>query len=125
MAADRDLADCGHGKLTCCRGALRDPCRHRRTRLHRSGYEAGPSFDGPSAYDELGRQWASNDQALNPSGRPGPELVATAIADAIEQPATPMRVGVGDDAALVLSARRSMDDETFEATMRSVIGLTW
>jgi hypothetical protein len=51
--------------------------------------------------------------------------VATAIADAIEQPATPMRVGVGDDAALVLSARRSMDDETFEATMRSVIGLTW
>jgi NAD(P)-dependent dehydrogenase (short-subunit alcohol dehydrogenase family) len=89
------------------------------------GMKHGPDFDGPAAYDELRRQWDSNDRLLNPDGRPGPESVGLAIADAIEDPATPLRVPVGDDAALVLGARASMGDAAFEAAMREAIGLSW
>lgn len=101
-----------------------------RTVIVEPGYVApgmrhGPSYGGPGIYDELRRQWSGNDSALNPEGRPGPETVARAIADAIEQPDTPLRVEVGDDAALVLGARRSLDDAAFEAAMRAFLGLTW
>ncbi|HXY42906.1 MAG TPA: SDR family oxidoreductase [Acidimicrobiales bacterium] len=89
------------------------------------GMRHGPSFEGPEVYAELRRQWSSNESVLNPAGRPGPETVARTIAEAIEQPGTPLRVEVGEDAALVLGARRTMDDATFEAAMRSVLGLTW
>jgi NAD(P)-dependent dehydrogenase (short-subunit alcohol dehydrogenase family) len=89
------------------------------------GMKHGPSFDGHSDYDELRRQWDSNDNVLNPGGRPGPETVAVAIANAIDDPATPLRVPVGDDATLVLGARASMDDAAFEAAMREALGLTW
>src|SRR2546430_7181644 len=59
-----------------------------------------PSEDhrGPLPYAELWRQWEGNDAKLNADGRPGPELVGTAIADAIENPDTPLRVPVGADA---------------------------
>ena len=57
--------------------------------------------------------------------RPGPEVVAAAIADAIDDPSTPFRVRVGADADLVLGVRSTMDDETFEATMRATLDLTW
>ena len=60
-----------------------------------------------------------------PSGRPGPEVVAAAVRRAVEDPDTPLRVPVGEDAAMVLGARSSMDDATFEATMRAVLGATW
>jgi NAD(P)-dependent dehydrogenase (short-subunit alcohol dehydrogenase family) len=89
------------------------------------GMNHGPMFDGPQIYDELRHQWSNNDGVLNPGGRPGPETVARAIADAIEQPDTPLRVVVGEDAALVLAARRTMDDAAFEQAMREVLGLTW
>ena len=52
-------------------------------------------------------------------------MVAAAIRRAIEEPDTPLRVTVGEDADLVLGARASMDDATFEATMRTVLGATW
>lgn len=81
---------------------------------------------GPADYAELWRQWDGTDAKLTgEAGRPGPELVARAIADAIEDPATPLRVPVGDDANLILSTRHQLDDATFEATMRQVLGLTW
>lgn len=89
------------------------------------GMKPGVTFDGPSDYDELRRQWSLNDSALNPAGRPGPETVARAIAEALEDPSTPLRVPVGDDADLVLGARRTMDDDAFEQAMRQVLGLTW
>ena len=54
-----------------------------------------------------------------------PEVVAAAIADAIDDPSTPFRVRVGADADLVLGVRSTMDDETFEATMRATLDLTW
>jgi NAD(P)-dependent dehydrogenase (short-subunit alcohol dehydrogenase family) len=55
----------------------------------------------------------------------GYEVVATAVRRAIEDPDTPLRVPVGDDAAMVLVALSSMDDATFEASMRAVLGATW
>ena len=48
-----------------------------------------------------------------------------AVADALEDPATPLRVEVGDDAAMVLHLRRTLSDAEFEATMREALGLTW
>jgi NAD(P)-dependent dehydrogenase (short-subunit alcohol dehydrogenase family) len=84
--------------------------------------------DGP--YDELERQWQAA-QAKLPTGGdegadpPGPEAVAVAIADAVEHDATPLRRPVGVDAEMVVATRASMDDATFEATMREVLGLDW
>ena len=62
---------------------------------------------------------------VGPAGRPGPELVGEAIARAIEDPATPLRVPVGADAEMVLGARKAMDDAEFEAAMRSLLGIDW
>jgi NAD(P)-dependent dehydrogenase (short-subunit alcohol dehydrogenase family) len=81
---------------------------------------------GPEAYAELHAQWGSTVSTLvGPEGRPGPESVALAVAGAIEDPDTPLRVEVGKDAALVLELRRTLRDDEFEATMREALGLTW
>jgi NAD(P)-dependent dehydrogenase (short-subunit alcohol dehydrogenase family) len=81
---------------------------------------------GPAVYRELHEQWNGTDDKLTgPGGRPGPELVGHAVADALEDPATPLRVEVGKDAAMVLALRRAQDDAEFEATMRQALGLTW
>jgi NAD(P)-dependent dehydrogenase (short-subunit alcohol dehydrogenase family) len=89
------------------------------SRVHHHGDDVPP-------YDELRRQWDQvGDSLLGDQGRPGPELVGTAIADAVENPDTPLRVPVGADAEMVTSTRASMDDATFEATMREVLGLSW
>jgi len=77
-------------------------------------------------YDELRRQWDTAAEVLAGGGEPpGPEPVAKAIADAIEDDATPLRVPVGDDAQLVVAVRAANDDAAFEATMRETLGLTW
>jgi NAD(P)-dependent dehydrogenase (short-subunit alcohol dehydrogenase family) len=90
------------------------------------GMKDAPKHRGPDHYDELWEQWdGTDDKVTGPAGRPGPELVARAVADAIENPATPLRVPVGDDAHLILGTRQQLDDATFEATMRQVLGLTW
>ena len=81
---------------------------------------------GPAVYADLHAQWSETDAKLTgPQGRPGPELVGHAVADALEDPATPLRVEVGRDAAMVLELRRTLSDADFEATMRSALGLTW
>ncbi len=81
---------------------------------------------GPEAYADLHAQWGATDSLLvGPEGRPGPELVALAVADALEDPETPLRVEVGKDAAMVLELRRNLPDREFEATMREALGLTW
>jgi len=90
------------------------------------GMKAADAHPGAAAYNELRRQWDGTDATLTgPAGRPGPELVANAIADAIENVDTPMRVRVGADAEMVLSVRSQLDDAAFEATMRQALGLTW
>jgi len=79
-----------------------------------------------SVYDELWDQWDGTDaKVTGPGGRPGPEVPAVAIADAIEDPTTPLRVPVGADAEMIMAARHSLDDAAFEAAMRQVLGLTW
>jgi NADP-dependent 3-hydroxy acid dehydrogenase YdfG len=78
-------------------------------------------------YDELRRQWDATADVLTggEGATPGPELVAAAIADAIESDDGPLRVAVGADAELVAAVRATNDDATFEATMRETLGLTW
>lgn len=89
------------------------------TNRHEHGEDVPP-------YDELRRQWERADSVLSGGKQPpGPELVATAIADAIDDPTTPLRVPVGDDAEMVIGARASMDDATFEAAMRQTLQVDW
>jgi NAD(P)-dependent dehydrogenase (short-subunit alcohol dehydrogenase family) len=86
----------------------------------------GADHEGPEVYAELRAQWSDTDSMLVGSeGRPGPETVALAVARAIEDPDTPLRVEVGSDATMVLELRRNLRDPEFEATMRSALGLTW
>ncbi len=90
------------------------------------GMKPVDDLPGDDAYRPLWEEWSGVDGTLTgPSGRPGPELVATAIRRAIEDPATPLRVPVGDDAAMVLAARAQLDDAAFEAAMRQVLGAVW
>ena len=81
--------------------------------------------DESSPYRELISQW---EQALGrmsaDAGRSQPDAVAKAILEAIEN-GDKLRYPVGADAQMVLMARKQMDDETFEATMRQRLGLTW
>ena len=82
--------------------------------------------EGPADYAGLWEQSAGADTKMTgPSGPPGPEVVALAIASAIEDPATPLRVPVGQDAEMILGLRRSLDDQAFEDAMRKALGFTW
>jgi NAD(P)-dependent dehydrogenase (short-subunit alcohol dehydrogenase family) len=86
--------------------------------------------DHTPPYDELRAQWDSVSATLRGGAEaPGPELVADAIADAIDDALAggdgPRRIPVGDDAALVIPASRSMGDAEFDATMRATLGLAW
>jgi NAD(P)-dependent dehydrogenase (short-subunit alcohol dehydrogenase family) len=90
------------------------------------GMKHGPDHTGPAVYADLHAQWGGTAATLTgPGGRPGPELVGSAVADALEDPTTPLRVEVGADAAMVLRLRRTLGDAEFEATMREALGLTW
>lgn len=91
-----------------------------------TGTHAGEHYEGPADYAGLWEQWAgTHSRMTGPSGRPGPEVVASAIARAIEDPATPLRVPVGQDAETILGLRRSLDDQALEAAMRKALGMTW
>ncbi|MGH9013150.1 MAG: SDR family NAD(P)-dependent oxidoreductase [Acidimicrobiia bacterium] len=93
-----------------------------------TGFQANEPEHGIAEppYDELRRQWdASRDRLIGGPEPPGPEIVAAAIADAVEAEEPRLRWPVGDDADMVLGARTTMDDATFEATMRGVLDLTW
>ena len=78
-------------------------------------------------YDELDRIWEKAQAALQGAAgtRPGGDVVAQTIADAVEGKERKLRWPVGDDANLVLSVRTTMNDEDFEATMRQTLGLDW
>jgi len=80
---------------------------------------------GPAAYEELRAQWTGTDSRLNAAGRPGPDIVANAIAEAVVNPDTPLRVPVGADAELILATRAQLNDTDFEATMRATLDFTW
>jgi len=93
-----------------------------QTNISESGVRYG--VDHPP-YQELAEATAKMTAALGRGVAPGPEVVAQAIADAIEAPDAELRIPVGTDAEMVLGARASMDDATFESTMRQVLELDW
>jgi NAD(P)-dependent dehydrogenase (short-subunit alcohol dehydrogenase family) len=76
-------------------------------------------------YNELHDITLQLAERLGRGDAPGPEVVACAIADAIESDAPALRIPVGETAAMVLSARGSMDDASFEAAMRAMLELEW
>src|SRR5215217_4282714 len=91
-----------------------------------SGIKAVERHAGPADYAGLWEQWTgAHNKMTGPSGAQGPEAVALAIARAIEDPATPLRVPVGQDAEMILGMRRSLDDQAFEDAMRKAVGFTW
>lgn len=90
------------------------------------GMKASPRHDGPDEYAELWEQWAgTSDAVTGDDGRTPPEVAARVIADAIEDPETPLRVRIGDDAEFILDAWKQLTDAEFEAAMRATLGLTW
>jgi len=91
-----------------------------------TGIEPIEPHQGPADYAGLWEQSAGVDTKMTgPSGPQGPEVVALAVASAIEDPATPLRVPVGQDARMILGLRRSLDDQAFEDAMRKALGFTW
>jgi NAD(P)-dependent dehydrogenase (short-subunit alcohol dehydrogenase family) len=90
-----------------------------------SRFKAIEPHKGPADYAGLWEQWAGVDTKMTGPSLPGPEVVALAIARAIEDPATPLRVPVGQDAQMILGLRSSLDDQAFEDAMRKAIGFTW
>ena len=90
-----------------------------------TGTKASEPHQGPADYAGLWEQCAGADTKMTGPSVPGPEVVALAIARAIEDPATPLRVPVGQDAEMILGLRRSLDDQAFEDAMRKALGFTW
>jgi len=91
-----------------------------------TGIEPIEAHQGPADYAGLWEQSAGVDTKMTgQSGPQGPEVVALAVASAIEDPATPLRVPVGHDAETILGLRRSLDDQAFEEAMRKALGFTW
>ena len=91
-----------------------------------TGNKAIEPHKGPADYAGLWEQCTGVDtKTTGPTGPPGPEVVALAIARAIEDPATPFRVPIGRDAEMILGARRSLDDQALEDAMRKALGITW
>ncbi len=89
------------------------------------GKEPRFGLDEPP-YDQLDREWSVAFDKLRGDDSPaGAEPVAQVIADAVEGKDDKLRWPVGADAEMVLAARNSMDDATFEATMRQALELTW
>jgi NAD(P)-dependent dehydrogenase (short-subunit alcohol dehydrogenase family) len=91
-----------------------------------TGIKANEPHQGPADYAGLWEQWTgAHNRMTGPSGPQGPEVVALAIAGAIEDPATPLRVPVGQDAQMILGMRRRLDDQALEDAMRKALGITW
>lgn len=80
----------------------------------------------PGPYEELAALWNKSVEILG-GGQvaPGPDLVATAIATALESDGTQLRWPVGPDAELIAAARTATDYDDFVAGMRTVLNLDW
>lgn len=80
--------------------------------------------DESSPYRELVTQWEQASQRLAGGVRAQPKAIAEVILEAIEK-GDKLRYPAGQDAQMVFTARKAMDDEQFEAAMRQQLGLTW
>ena len=84
------------------------------------------SYGADSApYDELARIWDEAGGKLRGESIPGPELVAGAIGDALEDDAAKLRHPVGADAEMIVGLRDSMGYEEFVGTVREFLGIDW
>lgn len=83
---------------------------------------AGAGKESP--YAELVTMWGHVAERLGAGGAAKPADVANVIVDAIET-GDKFRYPVGNDANLVLTARKSMTFEQFESAMRAQLQLTW
>ncbi|TMB96193.1 MAG: SDR family NAD(P)-dependent oxidoreductase [Chloroflexi bacterium] len=93
---------------------------------------AGAGQESP--YTDLVKQWQTVTERLQgagaaasgqaPAGAATPEDVAAVVIEAIET-GDKLRYLVGQDAQMIMTARRAMTDEQFESAMRSQLGLTW
>jgi NAD(P)-dependent dehydrogenase (short-subunit alcohol dehydrogenase family) len=82
--------------------------------------------DEPGPYKELASLWQEAQAKLGGGDEaPGPELVASVIADALESDRRQLRWPVGADADLVAAARQAMSYDDFEAAMRQTLDLDW
>ncbi len=80
----------------------------------------------PGPYEELGTLWAKAMDTLGGSApAPGPELVATAIATALESDGSQLRWPVGQDAEMIAAARAGTGYDEFVSTMRAFLDLDW
>jgi NAD(P)-dependent dehydrogenase (short-subunit alcohol dehydrogenase family) len=93
-----------------------------KTNISESHLDYG--VDAPP-YDELAVIMGKLSAQLGRDAAPGPEVVAAAIADALETPESAWRVPVGTDAEMVIGARATLDDAAFEKAMREVLNLDW
>ncbi len=85
----------------------------------------GDSDENASRYLPLHEQWmAGFTQLQDTLGRANPSEAAEVILHAIEK-GDRLRYPVGADAEMIFRARKQLDDETFESTMREQLGLTW
>ena len=85
----------------------------------------GSAGEKSSHYQPLIEQWMDGFSKLQDGlGRAEPGEAAEVILDAIER-GDKLRYPVGADAEMVFTARKQLDDETFESTMREQLGLTW
>ena len=94
------------------------------------GYIATPLLEKERAvvdppYDELARQWEAAVGQLQGEGPPGPEIVAIAIADALEEDEPKLRHTVGAEAEMIVSMRDSLPYEEFVATVRGFLNIDW
>jgi len=82
--------------------------------------------DEPGPYEELAGIWRqAQDKLSGDDPAPGPELVATVIADALGSDTHQLRWPAGADAHLVAATRQAGSYEDFEATMRQALDLQW
>jgi len=93
-----------------------------KTNISESHLDYG--VDAPP-YDELAEITEKMSAQIGRDSAPGPEVVAAAIADAVESPAPPLRVPVGTDAEMVLGVRATLDDAAFEKAMREFLNVDW
>ena len=85
----------------------------------------GDSDENSSLYQPLNKQWMDGFTKLQDTlGRADPSEAAEVILNPIEK-GDKLRYPVGADAEMIFLARKQLDDETFESTMRERLGLTW
>ena len=83
-------------------------------------------FGGDTApWDELRAEWDRASGLLGGGEPPRDELVATAIAEAVEADDPPLQHPRRRRRRARPPVRSANDDAAFEATMRATLGLTW